>query len=83
MNIVQILFIVGLISGKEMLEATRTPIQRQIDQLSKADLVKVLSHFLVEKVGEKKEETRRTGKQFPGFANPLGVCEVVGYGTIM
>ena len=53
----------------------------RLSQLSKADIVKVLSHLLADKVVDKKGEDRRTARQFPGFANPLGECEVVGYET--
>ena len=55
--------------------------QGKVDQLSKKDIVKVLSHLLADKVEEKIEEKERIGRQFPGFANPLGECEVVGYET--
>ena len=71
----------SVVGGKRFSVTTRRPLQRTIEQLSKEDLVKVLSHFLADKVEEKKVETKRTGKQFPGFANPLGICEVVGYET--
>ena len=86
MNTLQMVLLVCLcwllVGGKRLLETTRTPKQRQIDQLSKADLVKVVSHFIADKVGEKRAETKRTGRQLPpGFSNPLGVCEVVGFET--
>ena len=55
--------------------------QGKVEQLSKKDIVKVLSHLLADKVEEKIEEKERIGRQFPGFANPLGECEVVGYET--
>ena len=51
--------------------------QGKVEQLSKKDIVKVLSHLLADKVEEKIEEKERIGRQFPGFANPLGECEVV------
>ena len=75
----------------------RTPPPRHGDQLSKKEIVKALSELLagtddtrdIFKEDEKKRsgrqfkenEKKRTARQFPGFANPLGECEVVGYET--
>ena len=68
---------------------TRPPRVRKGDQLSNKEILKELSRLLDDKVDaddmikddEKETEGERTGKQFPGFANPLGECEVTGYET--
>ena len=52
-----------------------------MSDLSKTEMVKVLSHLLADKVEEEESLTKRTERQFPGFASPLGECEVVGFET--
>ena len=76
-------------TGARRFFRTSPPRHSKGDQLSKKEIVKALSQLLGDKgdtsdifKDEKKDnEKKRAGKQFPGFANPLGECEVIGFET--